>query len=208
MKLICIADTHNRHQEISIPDGDILIHAGDFTEAGTKKESIDFLNWFSSLPHLHKIFIGGNHDFYLEKMTFTEKRKIIPKNITLLQDSGITIKGLNFWGSPVNPGEGQWAFNRERGPDIRKHWKKIPSNTSVLITHTPPFGIKDKLADNTKLGCEELKKRITELKLPLHIFGHFHDYYGIIKKSPTTFINASSLNNKYDILNPPITFDL
>lgn len=208
MKLICIADTHNMHQDISIPDGDVLIHAGDFTEAGTKKESLNFLGWFSSLPHKHKIFVGGNHDFYLENMNFTEKKKLIPENITFLQDSGVTIDGFNFWGSAINPGEGQWAFNRHRGRDIRKHWEKIPHNTSVLITHTPPYGIKDQLINKTHLGCEELNRRIQELRLPYHVFGHIHDQYGIVKISPTTYINASSVDNKYRLLNSPIELDL
>lgn len=208
MKLICIADTHNRHQEIPIPDGDILIHAGDFSGTGTKNECINFLTWFSSQPHEHKIFIGGNHDFYLEKMYFTERKSLIPPNINFLQDSGITIKGFNFWGSAVNPGNEQWAFNRQRGREIRRHWDKIPSKTDVLITHTPPYGVKDQLKNKTHLGCEELKKRIDKLKLPLHIFGHIHEHYGKIKISPTTFINASSLDNKYRIFNPPIEIEL
>lgn len=31
MKIVCISDTHGRHWPLDIPDGDILIHAGDFT---------------------------------------------------------------------------------------------------------------------------------------------------------------------------------
>jgi 3',5'-cyclic AMP phosphodiesterase CpdA len=52
---------------MNIPDGDVIIHAGDFTEAGTKAETLNFLSWFKSLPHPHKILVAGNHDFYLEK---------------------------------------------------------------------------------------------------------------------------------------------
>ena len=67
MEIICIADTHNKHKELIIPAGDMIIHAGDITESGTRKETLDFLKWFSALPHPHKILIAGNHDFYLEK---------------------------------------------------------------------------------------------------------------------------------------------
>ncbi len=31
MKIICISDTHNLHKDLKIPDGDMLIHAGDMT---------------------------------------------------------------------------------------------------------------------------------------------------------------------------------
>lgn len=191
-----------------VPDGDVLIHAGDFTEGGTKRESIDFFNWFSSRPHEHKIFIGGNHDFYLEKMTLAERKKTIPENLILLQDSGVSLKGFNFWGSPINPGDGQWAFNRERGRTIRNYWKKIPHNTSVLITHTPPYGIKDQLSDKRHVGCEELKSRIAEIRLPIHIFGHIHNHYGIVTLAPTTFINASCLDNRYRPIHPAVEIEL
>ena len=67
MKIICISDTHNRHAEIDIPIGEVIIHAGDFSASGTRSETRDFLKWFSALPHPHKILVAGNHDFYLEK---------------------------------------------------------------------------------------------------------------------------------------------
>ena len=68
MKVICIADTHNQHEQLVIPPGDVIIHAGDFTEAGTREETMNFLAWFSNLPHPHKILVAGNHDFSLRKI--------------------------------------------------------------------------------------------------------------------------------------------
>ena len=34
MKLVCISDTHNLHHDLKIPDGDVLVHAGDITVHG------------------------------------------------------------------------------------------------------------------------------------------------------------------------------
>ncbi len=34
IRVVCISDTHNQHQKLTIPDGDILIHGGDFTNFG------------------------------------------------------------------------------------------------------------------------------------------------------------------------------
>jgi predicted phosphodiesterase len=31
IKIVCISDTHGLHRNLSIPEGDILIHAGDIT---------------------------------------------------------------------------------------------------------------------------------------------------------------------------------
>jgi predicted phosphodiesterase len=58
------------HEEIeNIPNGDLIIHAGDVTEYGTEEELQDFILWFSKLPHKYKIFIAGNHDLCLQQIT-------------------------------------------------------------------------------------------------------------------------------------------
>lgn len=207
MKLVCIGDTHNKHREIKIPDGDVLIHVGDFTEAGTKHETLEFLEWLLEQPHKYKIMIAGNHDFFMEKSGLTELYNL-PSNIFYLEDEGIEIEGVKFWGSPVTPGDGTWAFNRERGKQIRSHWNRIPADTQVLITHTPPYSIKDSLSNKRHVGCEELFKRIKQLQLPLHIFGHIHNTYGKTRISPTTYINASSLDDQYRFHHSPIIFEL
>lgn len=204
MKIICIADTHNKHSDIDIPPGDIIVHAGDFTESGTRGEALRFLNWFSALPHKHKILVPGNHDFYFEKNR-EMLEEIIPSNVHCLIDEGIVLENIKFWGSPFTPGNGRWAFNKSRGREIRKNWDLVPEDTNFLVTHTPPHGILDELDDKRHIGCEELLKRIKELKIPYHVFGHIHNDYGIVRTSNTTFINASSLDNKYRLINSPLT---
>ena len=206
MKIITISDTHNKHLELDIPLGDVLIHAGDCTLAGTKQETTQFLKWFSKQPHTHKILVGGNHDFYLEKHA-SSLNEIIPENVHYLHDSGISINNINFWGSPYTPGNGNWAFNKSRGNAISTHWKKIPQNTHYLITHSPPFGIMDELDNKRHIGCERLLKQIKQLQIPNHIFGHVHNDYGIVKTKQTLFANASSLDERYRPLNAPLRID-
>ena len=54
MKILQISDTHNRHNELTnLPEADVIIHCGDFTEQGTEEEVLDFLNWFIELPYKH-----------------------------------------------------------------------------------------------------------------------------------------------------------
>ena len=65
MRIVCISDTHERHEEIAVPPGDILIHAGDMTWQGERKPIEDFNAWLGTLPHRHKIVVAGNHDFGL-----------------------------------------------------------------------------------------------------------------------------------------------
>jgi hypothetical protein len=59
--------------------------------------------------------------------------------VIYLNDSGVEIDGLKFWGSPVQPYFHNWAFNRI-GDDICKHWELIPLDTDILITHGPVKG--------------------------------------------------------------------
>lgn len=66
MRIVCISDTHNCNEQIAVPDGDILIHAGDSLTNGTVQEFESFIGWFSSLPHIHKLLIAGNHDWLFQ----------------------------------------------------------------------------------------------------------------------------------------------
>lgn len=208
MQIVAISDTHGKHRDLKIPDGDILIHAGDVTRGGTKEKVIDFLKWFAEQKHTYKVFVAGNHDFYFEETDSNKIRRLIPKNIIYLNDSGVEINDLKFWGSPITPWFNNWAFNRNRGSEIKKHWDLIPNDTDVLITHGPPFGILDETVYGKRTGCEELLLRVYQVKPQYHIFGHIHEDYGSFAKGETTFVNASVLDDWYEMKNKPVILDL
>ena len=208
MKIICISDTHGYHNQLQLPEGDVLVHAGDVSGRGHKKQIRQFLKWFAAQDFEHKIFIAGNHDFYFEQAPADEIADIIPPGVTYLNDSGTNINGINFWGSPVQPWFFDWAFNRQRGPEIDLHWDLIPSTTDILITHGPPFGILDKTIHGVEVGCERLLKKIELIKPRYSIFGHIHEGYGMRKKKGTHFINASSLDVGYQVVNAPVEIEV
>ncbi len=193
MKIICISDTHNLHKDLKIPDGDILIHAGDMTCVGGIDEIKEFNEWLGTLPHRHKIVIAGNHDVYLESVP--SMAKILITNGIYLNDCGVEIEGLKIWGSPISPNYQGWVFGRERGEEIRKHWEMIPEDTDILITHCPPFGILDFDPKGKHEGCKDLLETVQQkIKPRLHVFGHLHDAHGQVQIGETTFINASIVN--------------
>lgn len=208
MKLVFISDTHGQHFGLKVPKGDVLIHTGDLTSFGEEEEVLDFLDWFSSLPHKHKIFIAGNHDGYFERNDSDFIKNKIPQNCIYLNDSGISIEGIKIWGSPIQPAFFNWFFNRERGKEIKYHWDLIPDDTDILITHGPPFGILDLVSNKTSVGCEELLKRVEVVKPMIHAFGHIHESYGVKHNKHTTFINASVLNMQYRLINNPIVVNI
>ena len=210
MKLVIISDTHNRHNEITIPDGDVLIHAGDSTMMGYRKESDNFYEWFNNLPHKRKILIAGNHDFNWERVAsegpFDRYNELNYTRIDYLFDSGIEIQGVKFWGSPFVPEIGHWAFMYKRPTD---RWNQIPDGTDVLITHGPPQGILDRpYGDYEHVGCKDLVDKVLQLKPKLHIFGHIHGDAGIKEFNETTFINASIVGEDYKVRNQPIEMEI
>jgi len=209
-KIVCLSDTHNCNEQIAVPDGDILIHAGDATIRGTIDEIVLFNYWFAKLPHQHKIFIAGNHDWLFETNN-RYARTLLDSSINYLQDSSVEIEGLKIYGSPWQPRFYNWAFNLNRGAELADKWKLIPNNTDILITHGPPHGILDEVTkqyfiENT--GCEELRKRVEAVRPKLHVFGHIHCGYGDTEQFGVKFINASNCDESYEPVNQPIVIDL
>ena len=207
-KIVCLSDTHNCSEQITVPDGDILIHAGDATNRGTQFEVEEFLKWFSSLPHKHKIFVAGNHDWLYETNNRIARLLTANFNINYLQDSSVEIENLKFYGSPWQLRFYDWAFNLNRGAEMAEKWQMIPNNTDILITHCPPYGILDKTPGGDFAGCEELRLKIEELRLKAHVFGHIHCGYGTIEKSGVKFVNASICDESYNPINSPIIIDI
>lgn len=204
MKLVLISDTHGKHQHWTnrLPDGDVLIHAGDCTNAGTQYQVELFLEWFSKQPHKIKIFIAGNHDFFFQNQK-DHLGALLEKypNLIYLNESGVEIDGVKFWGSPWQPWFHDWAFNYE--PETAHYyWDKIPFDTDVLITHGPPHLIMDWIPrDRTSVdhvGCPELRKRVEQLNVKVHVFGHIHEAKGVLKKAELgpIYVNASMVDER------------
>lgn len=208
LKITAISDTHGRHNRLKLAQGDMLIHAGDVSMTGARTEIRDFLYWFGQQPFTYKIFIAGNHDFFFEKAPDQEILAMIPPGIIYLNDSGVTIGGLSIWGSPITPWFFDWAFNRQRGKPIKQHWDLIPPGTDILVTHGPVFRILDTTIKGDHVGCQDLSDTVHTIRPAAHICGHIHEAYGRIDRSGTTFINASVLDEKYNLANSPVELQL
>jgi|APTNR8051073442_1049403.scaffolds.fasta_scaffold00005_233 Icc-related predicted phosphoesterase len=206
MKIILISDTHNQHEKLTLPEGDMIIHAGDVSGGGSHVEVLSFLYWFARLPFKYKIFIAGNHDFLLERKMITESD--FPDGVTYLKNSMVEIEDLRIYGSPYTPKFSNWAFMKKRGEDMRNVWTLIPRNVDILVTHGPPFMILDQTAHGAYIGCEGLLNRVKELKPKVHVLGHVHEGYGIKEEFGVNFINASVLNENYRLINEPIVIGI
>ena len=188
---------------MEIPDGDVLVHAGDLCNHGTRGEVKQFITWLGELPHAHKIFIAGNHDW-----PFYKHRKYAHhwlKHGTYLESESTIVDGLKFYGTPWQPEFCNWAFNLPRGKALAAVWANIPDDTDILLTHTPPFGILD---SDERFGCHDLTERVKQLQLKLHVFGHVHTGHGTLKLDQTTYVNACICNQDYEPVQKPIVIDL
>lgn len=209
MKLVLLSDTHTMHREVKVPEGDVLIHAGDLTYTGRISQFEDALAWLAALPHKHKVVIAGNHDFGALEFFKGDRQKDghlrRDLGIHFLHDTGCSIDGVKFWGSPYTPRFGLWAYMAERGDEIKEHWDLIPDDTNVLVTHGPLCGFLDTAhPDGPNLGCEDLHEAVFDCVHPkVHVFGHIHGGYGKFDAGDTKLYNASVVNEAYKVVNAP-----
>jgi Icc-related predicted phosphoesterase len=215
MKLVLISDTHGLESKLDLPAGDVLIHAGDLTNRGSVAELSRAAQWLSNQiengKFHHVVCIAGNHDFALEHfMREGEEgmmRREIFQRIIYLRDSGVTLDGVKFYGSPWQPEFCDWAFNLKRRLPIREKWALIPEDTDVLVTHGPPMGIQDWVG-RERVGCADLRVAVERLQPTLHTFGHIHGGYGENTAGPIHFVNASVVDENYKIVNAPIVVEV
>lgn len=203
MRLVVMSDTHGLHNGIEgLPDGDVLVYAGDFMNAGFDPEDIwSFNRWLEEQPFKNRVVCGGNHDRYFQNRP--HQARALLTNVIYLENTGVTIDNVSFWGSPYTPEFLNWAFMYPRGSAAKQYWDQIPDNLDVLITHGPPFGILDQVSPRSAhLGCEELLKAVEEKKPKVHIFGHIHGGAGTFENGDTRFVNAAYLNERYKPLDP------
>ena len=186
MKILQISDTHNRHRQLTnLPEADVIVHCGDFADNGTEEEVLDFLNWYIDLPYKYKIFVTGNHDLCLWDAKDIED---LPENVFFLQDRGVTIEGVKFFGIAYNHSE-----------------RLIPEGTDIVITHEPPIMMLEESA-GIHWGDVPLFKRIMEVRPRYHLFGHAHESCGTLKQDDIIFSNGAILDDFYHISHQPKVF--
>lgn len=193
MRLVCVADTHLYEQAWeTIPEGDVLVHAGDLLRGGSLTELELAAEWLHAQPHPHKVVIAGNHDWCFAKTPLPARNVLgAGTQVIYLQDSEATIEGVRFWGSPWQPEFFHWAFNLPRGEALAAKWAQIPAGIDVLVTHGPPRGYGDRVGRGPQ-GCDDLRAALDRVRPALHVFGHIHEDGGLWRHGPTTVANVTT----------------
>lgn len=212
VRFCAISDTHSKHRGIKLPtEGyDVLLHAGDSTWRGELEIIQDLNDWFEEeVPStVHGVLISGNHDFCFQD----GRRKAAIEAVsswTYLQDSEVNIGGIRIWGTPWTPRFHDWAFNADRGHDIRKHWGKIPEGVDVILVHGPPHGCGDvAVRTNDHVGCHDLRFRVRDLNPQVLVCGHIHEGRGEYRLRDTRVLNVSTLDVRYEQVQDPVLFEV
>lgn len=183
----------------ALKGGDVLIIAGDITASDDIKEWTEFFKWFKNQNYTKKILVAGNHDNFLNngfpktqkqadelsevESFLMEMGEMYNPDFEYLCDSGTEFEGLNIWGSPWS----HWfhgvhpsckAF-MDKESKLASKFSKIPTNTDILITHSPPYLILDDNRYDQPCGSISLRYEMdTRLFPKLHFFGHIHEQYG------------------------------
>lgn len=202
LKIAVISDTHDQHKKLTIPNSDILIHCGDFSNDDYHETT--FLSWLAEQKAKYKILVAGNHDFRPSEIGFEAMRKRCKRSgIVYLEDTSVEIEGILFHGSPWVLDNAKGVFSEDES-FLKQKWSLIPDDVKVLITHTPQFEVLDKATDWNvdNMGSKTLRERIVKLNnLSHHFFGHAHTSAGTDDTNNYISHNASSFNDKESIAN-------
>lgn len=198
LDLVAFSDTHGQHRLLyDVPEGDVLVFAGDMTEHGRLNEVKDFAEWFGRFDHEYKLAVAGNHDYCFDDHRSEEAVEILEENsIGYLENDSVEIEGVKFYGSPFSDTFEKYVFNDGFG--------EIPKDTDVLVTHGPPEGILDELGEYGHIGSEELSTVLESEEFEAHIFGHVHQQHG---RSGDSY-NVSVVNRELTVEEEPVVIEL
>lgn len=223
-KIVCISDTHG-YLPTDLPEGDILIHAGDICPLSNHSVSFqkswletNFRDWLYETKKKFDsiVYIAGNHDHVFQAYDLTapswinyEHRQIWEgKGIYYLQDNGIKIGNLKIWGTPWQKRFFDWSFNLDE-PELALKWELIPDDTDIVVCHGPAYMYGDLVPgrpnyrDDTvwpkaeHVGSPSMLAKLEKIQAKLYVCGHVHEGRGVYQHGPTTIVNASYLDASY-----------
>ncbi len=198
LKVVMLSDTYGLHEQVEVPDGDVIIHAGNFSPYGEHHGDTaykSFIKWFTKLPHKHKIFAPGKDDSC--SYNIRNIYKMLNDNSHFIHNNDVQIDTTviqSAYESSYNSYQVQVPVNwieifkqqQEIINRLEKSWSEALSYVNILITNHAPWGI----LDNGK-GCQVLAERVKKSRPDFHVFSGTCAEYGITKLGNTTYINAS-----------------
>ena len=200
VRIVHMSDTFNHlkpnNKNKFLPDGNILVHSGNFTLHGTEAEFTNFDNWLASVSNIYfyRIVCLGHRDVRRFGIEWDVLKELLPHATHVLCNEEATILGIKFYSVPWH-----WAYNfnytlKPTAPrDASSRFEKIPEGVDVLITHGPAYSRLDRTIEGDNWGSKELLNAIKSIKPLVHLHGHLSEgrgYLPAIHKLPLT-LNSS-----------------
>ena len=239
LKVVCTADNHGIRIDYSkLPFGDVFVLAGDISPINDdhkvwRQEAWfrqSFAPWFKNLPFKHKIFIGGNHDFYLHSASKEAIQECLDDSCHYLRDEIVEIEGKTFMGIPWCSNLPRWAFNMDEDV-LDEHLQKLKvahdlanKKIDLLILHAGPkignlgrsldcmtMDMETGLYGPPEYGNEALAKFVYDVAPQWVVSGHLHsaDHSGVkINNGKTTGYCVSYLGEDYKPKYKPLVLEV
>lgn len=208
MKVVAISDLHGQLPDT--PECDLLIIAGDICPVNNHKllyqqmwlDSV-FADWCREQPAKYIVACWGNHDW----IGVDYSHPMIP--CEFLTDETAIVDGLRVHGTPWQRRFQDWAFNLDE-PELNLKYEAIPQ-CDIIVSHGPAYGYGDKVprrARFERVGSMAFTKRIDEIKPKLVVTGHIHCDPGIWTRGGTIIVNATVVNERYQLVYEPRVFEI
>ncbi|KAL6712412.1 hypothetical protein ACN47E_000289 [Coniothyrium glycines] len=157
VKFLIMSDTHGADLPAMLPECDVLLHCGDFTEDGSPRSISETLGALRKIKAELKLVIAGNHEISLDQRYYQgeggsladvqSSQDMVKKGnhgITFLSEGTYTFtlkSGATFsiYASPYTPAYGSSAFQYPSGEDrfnpvsITPSWAKNVGTTNSII---------------------------------------------------------------------------
>lgn len=163
-----------------LPAGDILVHSGNFTLYGAKKEFEQFNVWLGSVASQYKyrIVTMGCRDVKEFGNNWDVMRRMLPNATHILCHESAVVLGIRFYGCPWHWGHHKSYIVRKGAPaSTSGRFDEIPESTQVLITHGAAHGVLD---SSSLPGSKELSEALRRAKPALHLHGHSKGAHGMV----------------------------
>lgn len=186
LKILAFADIHGSQYRLNIAlkniekyDPDIIIICGDITQFGPRNVALNLLNQINKKT----LAIHGNID------TNEVLKAIDESNAINIHLEKIIINKKKFVGIG---GETQISEKLKiKENNTYKQLKYIIDNSTILVTHIPPYGLQDKIFLGLNSGSKKLKNIIDKYYPKLVLCGHIHENPGFTRYNKTIIVNSS-----------------
>lgn len=201
MKFLCISDIHSQFPRFApdaLPPADVVLVAGDLTNCGkrnlligygpvAKPEWPEAQEWLCAMGDRYPavFWVPGNHD-----MDVSEKDNPDHPHVRCIFGRGsnvVTPAGsFSICGTSLSP-----CFN---SPGLAKVWDHMTASeraddlyhslipeVDIVVSHCPPFGVRDRGPYGDSLGSPGLRKRLLSMKKKPRflVCGHIHEGVGV-----------------------------